>query len=145
MKKNKGGRPLKFKTVEELETKIEAYFKSCWRQKVDMFGNPVYLKDKNGKKTDEPVMVQIEPYTVTGMAVFLGTNREVLLQYEAKQRFFDTIKRAKERCHAYAEEQLFIGKNPTGAIFNLKNNWGWKDKTETEQSGNIIWNEENPK
>ena len=28
---------------------------------------------------------------------------------------------------AYVEESLFYGK-PTGAIFSLKNNYGWKDK-----------------
>ena len=35
-------------------------------------------------------------------------------------------------CQQYAEESLFIGKNPTGAIFNLKNNYEWKDKNETD-------------
>lgn len=73
-RKNKGGRPLKFKTVKDLEEKINAYFKSCWSQKIDMFGNPVFMKDKSGKKTTEPVMVQTKPYTVTGLAVFLSTS-----------------------------------------------------------------------
>ena len=73
---------------------------------------------------------QNKPYTITGMAVFLGTTRDLLVDYEKKKKFSDTIKRAKERCHAYAEESLFIGKNPSGAIFNLKNNYGWKDKSE---------------
>jgi hypothetical protein len=152
--KNKGGRPLKFQSVEELQAKIDQYFKSCWRQKIDMWGNPIFAKDKDGKKTDEPVMVQFIPYTITGLAVALDTYRDVLLDYESgkyddpekaddlNDQFSNTIKRAKERCHGYAEESLFIGKNPTGAIFNLKNNYGWQDKTVVEtdpkDSGGIM-------
>ncbi len=127
-RKNKGGRPLKFKTVKDLEEKINAYFKSCWSQKIDMFGNPVFMKDKSGKKTTEPVMVQTKPYTVTGLAVFLDTSRETLMDYEGKKGFSDTIKKAKDIIYSYVEEYLFSGRNPTGAIFNLKNNWGWKDR-----------------
>jgi len=138
MAKNKGGRPLKFKKVLDLEKAINKYFKSCWRQKVDMFGNPVFIKDEKGKKTKKKVLEQFKPFTVTGLAVALGTTRETLIDYEAKDKFSDTIKRAKEMCHGYAEEQLFIGRNPTGAIFNLKNNYGWKDKQEVE--GNITNN-----
>jgi hypothetical protein len=121
---NKVGRPLAFKTPNKLKSKIKAYYKSCWAPKRDMFGN--VIKDK---ETGEVVLVQSKPYTITGLAVFLGTSRETLMNYEARDDFFDTIKAAKEICHAYAEESLFIGKNPTGAIFNLKNNYGWKDET----------------
>ena len=35
-------------------------------------------------------------------------------------------------CHNYAENSLYSGKNVVGAIFNLKNNYNWKDKNETE-------------
>lgn len=130
--KNVGGRPLKFKTVQELQRKIESYFKSCWTIKLDMFGNPIYLKDKKGKKTNHAVMVQNKPYTITGLAVALDTDRATLMRYEAKDRFYNTIKKAKEVCHAFAEEFLYSGKAPAGAIFGLKNNWGWQDRMETD-------------
>lgn len=140
------GRPNKYQTVEELEKIINKYFTACWTQKVDMFGKPVYLKDKKGKLTNKKVMVQTRPYTITGLAVALDTSRETLLNYEDKDDFFDTIKRAKQMCQQYAEESLFVGKNPAGAIFNLKNNYGgWRDKVETEHSGNVTWLEEPPK
>lgn len=141
--KDKGpGRPLKFKTPKQLQKRIEEYFRSCWEQKVDMFGNKIFEKVK-GKKTTKPIMVQKRPYTITGMAVALGTTRETLLDYEAKygDEFSDTIKRAKEMCHAYAEESLFVGKNPTGAIFNLKNNWKWEDKQKIDDNVNFKWQE----
>lgn len=144
MTTSKGGKPLKFKTKKELEDKIQAYFDSCWKQKIDMYGNPVFIKDSKGKKTNIKVMVQFKPYTITGMALFLDTTRETLLDYEAKEKYSDTIKKAKEACQAYAEESLFVGKNPAGAIFNLKNNYNrWKDKTETEHSGNVTIVEKN--
>ena len=139
------GRPLKYKTVEELERLMDKYFLSCWKQKIDMFGNPIFVKDSRGKKTKTKVMVQSEPYTITDLATAIGMNRQMLIEYEKKDEFGDTIKRAKQLCHGYAERQLFIGKNPTGAIFNLKNNYGWRDKVETEHSGNLTWTEEPPK
>jgi len=129
---NKGGRPPKYETVEQLQVLIEEYFRSCWIQKIDMFGNPIYFKDKNRKKTNKKVMIQFKPYTITGLAVALDTSRKVLIEYQNKDKFSNTIKRAKEMCQQYAEESLFIGKNPTGAIFNLKNNYEWKDKNETD-------------
>lgn len=123
------GRPLKFKTVQELEKKIEEYYKTCWRSKRDMFGN--IIKDK---ETGDIVLEQFKPYTITGLAVFLGTTRETLMDYEKNDKYSYTIKAAKEVCHAYAEEALFVGKNPSGAMFNLKNNFGWKDKTEVDNN-----------
>ncbi len=112
--KNKGGRPLKFKTEKELRLKIDKYFKDC---------------AKNEK-----------PLTITGLALSLDTNRQTLLGYEGEvegrekkdPKYVDTIKRAKMMCENYAEEFLYNGKNVVGAIFNLKNNYGWKDKSETD-------------
>ena len=134
------GRPPKYKTVEELQKLIDRYFRSCWTQKLDMFGAPIFIKDSKGKKTDKKVVVQSRPYTIVGLAIAIGTTRETLLDYEKKDEFSDTIKRAKQMCHGYAEESLYMGKNPTGAIFNLKNNYGWKDKTEVEDkhSGTVV-------
>lgn len=143
--KHPGGRPRKFETIEKLQRKIDRYFKSCWAQKMDVLGNPMFIRDKSGKQTKKKVLIQIKPYTVTGLAVFLDVDRDTLLNYEAKSEFFGTIKRAKQRCETYAEESLFIGKNVSGAIFNLKNNYGWKDRAETEHSGSVVWMEEPPK
>lgn len=144
-KKRLRGRPPKFNSVEELQARIDQYFSSCWTQKIDAFGNPMFLRDKKGEKTNKKIMVQFKPYTISGLAFTLEMVRQSLINYEKKDGFLDTIKRAKQRCEAYAEEQLFVGKNVVGAIFNLKNNYGWKDKTETEHSGNLVWREVPPK
>jgi len=75
-----------------------------------------------------------KPLTVTSLAYALGMTRETLLNFEEGEteyylKFSPVIKRAKLKCHMYAEDQLYIGKTE-GAKFNLKNNWKWKDKTE---------------
>lgn len=136
--KNKGGRPLLFQDKKKLEKQIDEYFEHCWQQKIDQFGNPVFQKDKKGKKTDEPVMVQWKPYTVAGLAVYLDCSEETLLNYEKektnRKEFFGTIKRAKDKIYAYKAEYLYSGKNPTGAIFDLKNNYGYADKQEVDHT-----------
>ena len=109
-----GGRPLKFKTAEEMQKAIDLYFEGCWE--VDNEGN----------------RKQTRPYTITGLANALDTTRETLLDYQEKDGFSDTVKKAKMKVAEYVEEYLFMGKNQTGAIFNLKNNFDWKDKTENQ-------------
>jgi len=101
-----GGRPLKFNNPEELQLKIDQYFEHCRENE--------------------------RPFTVSGLAFFLGTNRQTLLNYEADERFFDTITLAKSRIEGYAEESLFLLRNPNGAIFNLKNNYKWRDQLDVE-------------
>lgn len=109
------GRPLLFKTKEELQSRIDDYFESCWEE-----------DEESGKRK------QIRPYTVTGLANYLDTSRQTLINYESKEEFFDTIKKAKDLCEQYADEYLYVGKNVAGAIFNLVNNYGWKNKQETD-------------
>lgn len=108
------GHPLKWKTPEELQQKIDEYFAAC---------------DVKG-----------EPYTICGLALALGTTRETLLEYEKSVSgrrvvYADIVKKAKLRCQHYAELQLFKAKNPAGVIFNLKNNYGWRDTQAFEHTG----------
>lgn len=114
-----GGRPVKWKTPEGMQKAIDAYFEYC----------------KSGE--DLPV-----PPTITGLALALDLTRTGLLEYcEKSDEFSYTIKKAKTRVEAYIERRLYEP-NATGCIFNLKNNFGWKDKSEQEHSGttNINWN-----
>lgn len=138
------GRPLKFQTVKELKQAINDYFESLFEPRFDMWGNPVM-----NKKTGEQMMKKSKVATVTGLAVALGTTRETLLDYELGKHdgkdltveqlaeneqiedFSDTIKEAKLRIYSDTEQQLYQGK-AVGAIFSLKNNYGWVDKVITE-------------
>ena len=117
---NKGGRPLKFKSPEELQNKIDAYYE--WA--------------KENKKH----------ITITGLAWFLDTNRQTLLRYEeddsellksvsedVRQAFRDTVKKAKARIEMEYEESLYNKNSAVGAIFTLKNNYNYVDKQEVAQ------------
>lgn len=118
-------RPLKFKSPEELGSRIEEYFK--------------YAEEKK------------EVATVSGLAWFLGTNRQTLLNYQeendvlfksvtddVKVKYFDTIKRAKARIESGYEQALFNKNSAVGAIFTLKNNYKWVDKQEIVQENRDI-------
>lgn len=133
-----GGRPLKFKTVRELEEKIQAYFYSCWTYRRDMFGNRIIDKQdpNHSKETPVYVMVKEKAYTVTGLAVFLDTTRDTLMDYEKRRgdKFSDAIKKAKLAIYADTEEALFRKGSATGAIFSLKNNYHWRDRTEMDMT-----------
>lgn len=129
-----GRPPFKFKSVEEMQEKIDAYFADC---------DPHVVEKqivKNNEVIIERAMSQQKPYTITGLALALDTDRETLIRYGLKEEFGDAIKKAKMKCQNYAENYLFSGKNPIGPIFNLKNNYGWKDEIENNVNGSIGFN-----
>lgn len=96
------GRPLKFETVEELESKIADYLEQTPK----------------------------EEWTITGLAIALDTYRSVLCDYEEKDEYSNTIKRAKQMVeHSYELDLKKHGR--TGTIFALKN-FDWKDRNETD-------------
>ena len=123
-------RPPKYKTVDALQTAIDAYFEDCQgKPLVDDKGNAV--TDKYG----EPVIVGAHPPTVTGLALALGfTNRQSLLNYQGKKQFLDTITRAKSRCEEYAESRLFDRDGARGAQFSLEHNFRWNADDPTAQA-----------
>lgn len=131
--KNKGGRPPIFTSAEEMQEKIDAYFKECE-------GHP--LTDDAGNvittKSGMPIIVGERPLTITGLALALGfSTRQSLLNYEEKDEFLDTIKRAKSKVEQYAEERLFDKDGSNGAKFSLANNFkGWAEKQTIEADVN---------
>lgn len=79
------------------------------------------------------------PLTIQGLTLALGfKTRKSLLDYEGYTDdedipFLNTIKRAKLFVENYKVEGALSGLlNPTTVIFDLKNNSGYKDKTEVE-------------
>lgn len=103
--KQGAGRPLKFQSAQELQERIDAYFENT-------------PKDE---------------WTITGLALALDTYRQTLVNYEEKDEFVDTIKKAKQRVeNGYEIDLKKYGRS--GTIFALKN-FDWKDRTEQENSG----------
>jgi hypothetical protein len=124
--KNDTGKPAKYETIEELDSKITEYFETKCKDE--------YVTDEVGNvmttKSGTPI-VKYNPPTVSGLTLFLGfSDRKALYDYKPKPYYTDTIKKAITFIEAYAEKQLHIG-NSVGAIFWLKNH-GWIDKKEVD-------------
>lgn len=131
--KNPVGRPPMYKTPEEMQKKIDEYFESCKGELVyDIEGHPIL--DRNGNQLREGA----RPLTITGLALALGfTTRLALINYEDKEEFVNTVKRAKAKVEQYAEERLFDRDGVNGAKFSLSNNFnGWKEKQQIEADVN---------
>lgn len=98
----KVGRPLKFESNERLQEAIDLYFENAPR----------------------------DEWTITGLALALDTTRETLMDYEEKEEYSDTVKKAKLKIeNGYEIDLKKHGR--TGTIFALKN-FNWRDKTEQD-------------
>lgn len=121
MIKWKGAKRPKYYTVEQVDERIEAYFKEC---------------------ADEDIYP-----TVSGLAYEMDICRDTLLRYkkldeseelsyisdvEVRKKISNSIKRAYKFIEEGYEDKLVNGKTQAiGTIFALKNNFRWVDKTET--------------
>ena len=125
------GRPPKYETPEEMQAIIELYFIAC---RVNQSEDKGLLEDLTEEQLS--IISDIEDIvpTISGLAYTLGMSTEALRNYEGKEEFLATVKRAKQRVEISLEQRL-AGNAVTGSIFSLKNNFGWKDKSEKEISG----------
>lgn len=124
----KVGRPLKYKTADEMQAAIDAYFESCKGEPIiGDDGQPIM--DKYGNV----ILIRAKPPTITGLALALGfTSRRALLDYQGKREFLHTITRAKSRIEEYAEGRLFDRDGQRGAEFSLRCNFRWSAEAKTE-------------
>lgn len=130
------GRPKKY-TKKGLERAVEGYFASISRtvQARDAAKQPLY------NDAGEPIRVveYIRPPTVGGLCLYLGIDRSTWQNY-ADGRLYpelaDVVAGAKARMECWLEEELLTReKNVQGLIFNLQNNYGWREKREVELGG----------
>ncbi len=122
----KTGRPALYTNVEEVQSIIDEYFTYC-----DNRIQQIYSAKADGVIE----VINPAPYTMSGLALALGMDRKSLYNYSKKEEFFLTIKAARDRVEADIEERMNDKQTFTpGLIFNAKNNFDWKDKTETELS-----------
>jgi len=112
-KRARPGQPAKFTDTQVMQDKIDSYFTEC--------------------DTSTPP----RPYTIAGLAYHLDMTTHSLRNYTNKEQFFTIINKARLKVERSFEERLSSG-NSTGSIFWLKNHAGYKDKSEVEQSGQII-------
>jgi hypothetical protein len=102
--KNLGGRPLKYDDPILFAKLCDEYF--------------------------ELMIEKEKPFTLSGLCVHLQIGKDAFYRYANIDRFQESVKQARRKIEDYTESYLFSGKNPAGAIFSLKNNYGWVDKQE---------------
>lgn len=137
---NPVGRPLKFKTVEELDLAIQRYFDEQDPHVVKHMEASGFNERGQTMWTTREIMTEQRPYTMSGLARALGLSRQALLEYSQREKYGDSIQAAKDRCQEYAESQLF-GPYANGAKFNLINNYQgkyqpWAEKQEISGPNN---------
>jgi len=98
-------RPMLYTNPEEMEVILEDYIKTC------------------------------RVPTVEGMSRALGMTRHSLINYAKRDEFFTTIMNYKAYINEFLMEGMLLNElHAQGTMFNLKNNYGYADKSEVEQT-----------
>lgn len=122
-KYDNNGRPPKYKTPEDMQKAIDEYFDRC-----DNRIKEIHTKEGESYGISDP-----EPYAMAGLAYALGMDRRSLLDYKHKDGFLPLLTKARNKVEADVERRMLHRDTFTpGLIFNAKNNFDWKDKTETD-------------
>lgn len=125
---------------EYLKTMIDEYFDSCNGPLIDKYGQPQY--DRNGNL----IRIQIRPWTLSGLALYLGLSTPALKRYEKsqidtildemrikttdKQTFAMVLAQAKQKVEMGAETRLYDSEGFRGAQFVLNNGFRWISQKE---------------
>lgn len=132
------GMKRRFLSPEHLQCMVNEYFESCNGPLLDRSGHLVY--DDKGRL----VKTQIKPYTVSGLALYLGISTQTLKKYreggidtlldemkaetEDRLTFSKVVLRAKQTIEAYAEGRLYDKDGQRGAQFVLDCQFGWVER-----------------
>ena len=134
------GQKRRFMSPEHLQCMVNEYFESCNGPLLDRYGNLVY--DKNGNL----VKTQVEPWTVSGLALYLGVATTTLKKYREGRidtlldemradtddymTFSSVVLKAKQKIESYAEKRLYDRDGQMGARFVLDNAFQWVSRKE---------------
>lgn len=137
------GQKKRFMSPQHLQSMIDEYFESCNGPLLDRYGNLVYDKDGRLVKT------QVEPWTVSGLALYLGVSTNTLKKYrkgmidslldEMKadtddyMTFSSVVLHARQKIEGYAEKRLYDKDGQYGARFVLDNAFGWVSRKEQSE------------
>lgn len=139
-------RPKKY-TKKALREAVDRYFDSISRDvdvtekrdsgRRDSSGHIVYETVPVINRLGEQVKITefVEPPTVGGLCEYLGIHRSTWSDWCDSTKypeFSDTITHARGRMRAWCESQLLIRKDVKGIIFNLQNNYDYKEHHEID-------------
>lgn len=105
------GQHLKYSTPELFRDKALEYFAHCKKEQ--------------------------KPYTITGLCLFMGITVLTFSHYKERAEFEEIVNLIRLQCEDWIVENMLTNKaNATAAIFNLKNNYGWKDQAQLDVTSN---------
>lgn len=111
-RKGPGGRPTLYKSTEELQAKVDEYWKIA--------------------------EIEERPLTFAGFAQHLGMSTETMARYATYEMFCAPLQNALRIIKASLEERMLTHKgNPAGLIF-LAKNYGYKDTQEVKHTHQSI-------
>lgn len=121
-------------TKKMLSEAVNAYFSSISYTVVAKDEDGCELRNDDGKEI--LVRKYATPPSISGLCLYLGIDRSTWQNY-ADARLHPEMKavteEARARIEVYLEEELLTRrKGVQGIIFNLQNNYGWKQKQEIE-------------
>ena len=144
---SKGGQR-KFLSPEHLQSLVNEYYESCMGP---MFYKGTLMRDDEGRI----VKTQVKPFTLSGLALYLGLTTETLRKYRNGRldslldemraetddvlTFSKVILRAKQTIEAYAEGRLYDKDGQRGAQFVLDCCYGWvshKEQSDIDKAKN---------
>ena len=147
----------KKKTQSIIEYKEEREKQEKWSADALAHLNHVALIEKPDLKEPKQIIKACDSYfslckqdnqkpTMSGLAMALGTNRRTLLKwYSGETRVYnrEIIQQYFDLLESFDELMLKEGKiNPVGAVFIMKNNYGYTDKTEVKITDDDLTEEE---
>lgn len=141
-------------TPAKLKRAVERYFARITRVvpltepvdtgQRDKMGHVIYRQEPivNALGEEMTVTEYLVPPSVGGLCEALGIHRSTWANYCDRAKypeFFDTVTWAQGRMRAWNEQQLLTrpGKDVKGIIFNLENNYGYRDQSRVEVSGGV--------
>ena len=142
------GQKRRFMSPQHLQCMVDEYFESCNGPLLDRYGNLVYDKDGRLVKT------QVEPWTVSGLALYLGVATSTLKKYREGRidslldemrvdtddymTFSSVVLKARQKIEGYAEKRLYDKDGQYGARFVLDNAFGWLSSKEQAEIDKMV-------
>lgn len=131
--------------IDRFKENIDKYFWSITRT-TPVTKTTVVWKDKNNKEIIEsqPILDNnwdpilnteyIRPPTICWLCNYIWISQDTWIDYEKEEEYSGTIKKARQIIEQYNVELLYRKEQVTWVIFNLKNNYWRKDKTEVDNT-----------
>lgn len=150
----KPGRPKKYKSAKALSEAVERYFQSITRRVKVTELQPTGSKDDKGHEIYERVPVKnaldqevwvteyIVPPSMADLYDALGIDKSTWANYsdpEMHPELIEVTARVYERMKAWNEKELLTrsGKDIKGIVFNLENNYGYRERRSVEVTGGV--------